>query len=69
MTTAGNVSNRTLHSVCGSFLVELSLIADGRSSTLLKCSDHLSKIASLSEPRSEKTGHRGFRPSVTQTKL
>ena len=44
----GNSSSRTLHSICGSLLIALSLTDDGRLSTLLKCSAHLFKIASLS---------------------
>ena len=43
-----NSSSRTLHSICGSLLKELSLIFDGRLSTLLKCPVHLSKKACLS---------------------
>ena len=39
--------NRTLLSICGSLLIALSLTDDGRLSTLLKCSAHLFKIASL----------------------
>ena len=35
-------------SICGSLLIASSLTDDGRLSTLLKCSAHLSKIASLS---------------------
>ena len=46
--TVGNSSSRTLHSICGSLLIALSLTGDGRLSTLLKCSAHLFKIASLS---------------------
>ena len=34
----GKSSRRTLHSVCGSLLIALSLAVDGRLSTLLKCS-------------------------------
>ena len=43
-----NSSSRTLHSICDSLLIALSLTDDGRLSTLLKCSAHLFKIASLS---------------------
>ena len=46
--TVGNSSSETLHSICGSLLIALSLTGDGRLSTLLKCSAHLFKIASLS---------------------
>ena len=46
--TVGNSSSRTLHSICGSLLIALSLTDDGQLSTLLKCSAHLFKIASLS---------------------
>ena len=46
--TFGNSSSITLHSVCGSLLIALSLTDDWRLSTLLKCSVHLYKIASLS---------------------
>ena len=46
--TVGNSSNRTLHSICGSLLIALSLTDGERLSILLKCSADLSKIASLS---------------------
>ena len=39
--------NITLHSICGSLLVALSLTDDVRLSTLLKFSTHIFKIASL----------------------
>ena len=39
------LSSRTLHSICGSLLIALSLTDDGRLSTL---SAHIFKIASLS---------------------
>ena len=44
----GNSLSRILHSICGSRLIALSLTDDGRLNTLLKCSFHLSRIASLS---------------------
>ena len=44
----GTSSSRTLHSICGSLLIVLSLTDVGRLNTPLKCSAHLSKIASLS---------------------
>ena len=44
----GNSSNKTLHSFCGSLPTASSLMLDGRLSTLLKYSAHLSKMASLS---------------------
>ena len=46
--TVENSSSRTLHSICDSLLIALSLTDDGRLRTLLNCSVHLSKIASLS---------------------
>ena len=46
--TAGKSSSRTLNFICGSLLIALSLTDGGRLSTLLKCSAHLFKIASLS---------------------
>ena len=46
--TVGKPSSRTLHSICGSQLISLSLIDDMQMGTLLKCSALLSKIASLS---------------------
>ena len=46
--TVGNTSSRRLHSICGSLLIALSLADDEQLSTLLNCSAHLSKIASLS---------------------
>ena len=46
--TVENSSSRTLHSICGSLLIALSLTDDGRLSTPLKCSAHLFNIASLS---------------------
>ena len=49
--TVGNSSNRTLHSICGSLSIASSLMLDGRFSTLLKCSAHLFKLASLSVRR------------------
>ena len=45
--TVGNSSNRTLHYICGSLAFASSLMLDSRFSTLLKCSAHLFKIASL----------------------
>ena len=44
----GNPSSRALHSICGSLLIASSLKVDGRLSTLLKCSAHLTEMASLS---------------------
>ena len=46
--TVGNSSSKTWHSICGSRWIALLLTADGLLSTLLECSAHLSKIASLS---------------------
>ena len=46
--TVGHSPRRTLLSNCGSLLIALSLTDDGRLRTLLKCSAHLSNIASLS---------------------
>ena len=49
--TVGNSSNRTLHYICGSPSIASSLVLDGRFSTLLKCSAHFFKKASLSMRR------------------
>ena len=47
----GSSSSSGLHSTCGSLLITLSLIDDGRLRTPSKCSAHLLKIASLSVRR------------------
>ena len=44
-------SSRTLHTICGSQLIALSLIVDGRVSMLLMFSAQPSKIISLSDRR------------------
>ena len=45
--TVGSSSSRTLQSNCGSLLITFSLLVDGQLSTFMKCSVHLSKIASF----------------------
>ena len=47
----GSSSNRTFHAICGSLSIAYSLMFNVRFGTLLKCSVHLSKIASLSVRR------------------
>ena len=46
--TVGNSTGKTLYSICGSLLVELPEIANGRFNTLLKCFANLTNISSLS---------------------
>ena len=43
--TVWNSSSRTLHSICGSLLIALSLVVDRLLSTLLKCSAYLTAHA------------------------